>query len=108
MRKTGGQDSSAEKRECRNGHMKEVNKIMRALRGCVGLSFSFLFLQKYKGHQIKLGGIKLKANKKELILHATGIDLLTSSPRKTASAKTLHRLKGKVEKDLGERFTRGY
>lgn len=43
-------DSSAEKRDCCNGHMKEVNKIRRALRGCVGLGFSFLFLQKDKGH----------------------------------------------------------
>ena len=52
--------------------MKGVNKIMRALRGCVGLGFSFLFLQKDKRHQIKLVGIKLKANKNEPILHATG------------------------------------
>lgn len=72
MRKTGGQDSAAWKRDCCNGHMKEVNKIMRALRGCVELSFSFIFLQKDKMHQIKLAGIKIKANKKGLILHAPG------------------------------------
>lgn len=52
--------------------MKEVNKIVRALRGCVGLSFSFIFLQKDKRHKIKLSGIKMKANKKGLILHAPG------------------------------------
>lgn len=35
------------------------------------------------------------------------LDLLSSLPRKTASAETLRGLMGKVGKDLGERGTKG-
>lgn len=61
---------TAEKRDHRNGCM-EVTKIMRTLRGHVGLGSSVPFLQKVKGHQIKIMRTKLKANKKELIVLAT-------------------------------------